>query len=71
MHHYSNKLETYHPKGDATDQSKHGHDGPIHISDGGFRGKSENQFIDTVQKMGHNVIEELQDLEANGGFAVI
>ena len=70
MHHFSNKLETYHPKGDETDQSKHGHDGPIHISDGGYRGKSENQFADTVKKMGYNMIEDLQDLEANGGFSV-
>jgi alcohol oxidase len=46
-----NKLETYHPKGGATDQSKHGHDGPIHISDGGFRGKSEDLFAATVEKM--------------------
>lgn len=69
MHQFSNKLETYHPKGDETDQSKHGHDGPIHISDGGYRGKSENQFADTVKKMGYNMIEDLQDLEANGGFS--
>jgi choline dehydrogenase-like flavoprotein len=46
-----NKLETYHPKGEETDQSKHGHDGPIHISDGGYRGKSEDVFATTVEKM--------------------
>ena len=45
----ANKLETYHPKHEEIDQSKHGHDGPIHISDGGYRGKSENDFIDTVK----------------------
>ena len=44
-----NKLETYHPKGDGIDQSKHGHDGPINVSDGGYRGKSEQAFIDTVK----------------------
>jgi alcohol oxidase len=65
-----NKLETYHPKGEGHDQSKHGHDGPINISDGGYRGKSEDQFVDTVKKMGFNYIEDLQDLEANGGFSV-
>jgi choline dehydrogenase-like flavoprotein len=44
-----NKLETYHPKHEEIDQSRHGHDGPIHISDGGYRGKSENEFINTVK----------------------
>jgi alcohol oxidase len=65
-----NKLETYHPKGEETDQSKHGHDGPIHISDGGYRGKSENEFMETVKGMGMGVIEDLQDFDAVGGFSV-
>ncbi|KAK6583677.1 hypothetical protein PZA11_003407 [Diplocarpon coronariae] len=69
MHHFSNKLETFHPNGSQIDQSKHGHDGPINISDGGYRGKSENELCSVVQKMGYNVIEDLQDLEANGGFS--
>lgn len=64
------KLETYHPKDPAIDQSKHGHDGPIHVSDGGYRGKSEDQFMETVKKMGYNTIVDLQDLEANDGFSV-
>lgn len=70
MLHYCNKLETYHPDSPAIDRSKHGYEGPIHISDGGYRGKSENDFVSTVKKMGHNVIEDLQDLEANGAFSV-
>ena len=65
-----NKFETYHPKGEGHDQSVHGHDGPINVSDGGFRGKSELQFKDTVQKMGYKFIEDLQDFEAVGGFSV-
>lgn len=65
-----NKLETYHPTGSDIDQSKHGHDGPIHISDGGYRGESENQFMETVKGMGYNSITDLQDLEANGAFSV-
>lgn len=64
------KLETYHPIGPNIDQSKHGHDGPIHISDGGYRGKSENQFIKTVKKMGYSTVTDLQDLEANNSFSV-
>jgi alcohol oxidase len=66
----ANKLETYHPKGPEIDQSKHGHNGPIHISDGGYRGKSEDQFMETIEAMGHKKIVDLQDFEANGGFSV-
>ncbi|KAH8656945.1 putative alcohol oxidase [Tricladium varicosporioides] len=64
-----NKLETYHPEGDGLDQSKHGHNGPIHISDGGYRGKSENEFMETVKSMGYKEIQDLQDLDAVGGFS--
>lgn len=66
----SNKLETYHPKGEGRDPQKHGHSGPINISDGGYVGKSSHQFLETVQKMGHKHIVDLQDFEANGGFSV-
>ncbi|RDW83061.1 hypothetical protein BP5796_04552 [Coleophoma crateriformis] len=64
-----NKLETFHPQGPEIDQSMHGHDGPIHISDGGFRGKSESQFMDTVKKLGHKEIVDLQDFDQCGGFS--
>ncbi|RFU33612.1 hypothetical protein B7463_g2751, partial [Scytalidium lignicola] len=63
------KLETYHPKGDGIDPSKHGYNGPIHISDGGYRGKSEKEFMSTVNGMGFKKITDLQDLEATGGFS--
>ncbi|RDL38488.1 FAD protein [Venustampulla echinocandica] len=62
------KLETYHPGGTNFDPSNHGHGGPIHVSDGGYRGKSENQFIDTVKKMGYKEFDDLQDFESCGGF---
>ena len=65
-----NKLETYHPNDPAIDQRKHGHDGPVHVSDGGFRGKGEVAFIEVVKKLGYNEFADLQDLETNGGFAV-
>jgi alcohol oxidase len=66
----ANKLETFHPKGEGFDQSKHGHDGPIHISDGGFRSKSTEIFCDTVKGMGYGIIDDLQDFDAVGGFSV-
>lgn len=64
------KLETYHPEGEGVNVEAHGYDGPIHISDGGYRGKSEDQFMQTVQDMGYKNIVDLQDLEAIGGFSV-
>jgi len=66
----SNKLETYHPKGEGHDPSKHGHEGPINISDGGFRSKGGDQFLEAAKEVGHEVIVDLQDFEANGGFSV-
>jgi alcohol oxidase len=65
-----NKLENYHPKGEGIDQSRHGHEGPVNVGDGGYRGKSEDQFMDTVTKMGYKDITDLQDLDAIGGFSV-
>lgn len=44
-----NNLETYHPRHEEIDLSKHGHNGPINISDGGYRGKSEDDFIKTIK----------------------
>lgn len=64
-----NKLETFHQDEPEIDKSKHGYDGPIHVSDGGFRGKSEKQFMDTVKKLGYKEIVDLQDLDSVGGFS--
>lgn len=64
------KLETFHQDEEGIDPSKHGYDGPIHVSDGGYRGKSELQFIETVKKIGHNEVVDLQDLDQNEGFSV-
>jgi choline dehydrogenase-like flavoprotein len=64
------KLETFHQDDEGIDKSKHGYDGPIHISDGGFRGKSEELFMETVKKMGYKEIVDLQDMDQIGGFSV-
>ncbi|TVY35506.1 Alcohol oxidase, partial [Lachnellula occidentalis] len=63
------KLETYHLEGEKTDQSKHGHDGPVHVSYGGYSGKSQIAFAETLEGMGHRMIEDLQDFEEVGGFS--
>lgn len=64
------KLETFHQDEEGIDKSKHGYDGPIHVSDGGFRGKSEKEFMETVKKMGYKEVVDLQDLDQVGGFSV-
>lgn len=65
-----NKVETFHQQEKDIDPSKHGYKGPIHVSDGGFRGKSEKQFIRTIKSMGFREIVDLQDFEQVGGFTV-
>jgi alcohol oxidase len=64
-----NKLETFNPKDGNFDKSKHGFEGPVNVGNGGYRGKSESQFMDTIKKMGYKEIEDLQDLDAVGGFS--
>ncbi|KAH6629384.1 alcohol oxidase-like protein [Boeremia exigua] len=59
------KLETYHGPGD---KAHHGQDGPIHISDGGFRVKdAEEEFIKAAKEVGYPEIEDLQTLDTNNG----
>ena len=64
-----NKLETFHQDEPEIDKAKHGYDGPIHVSDGGFRSKSEKVFMKTVKDMGYKEIVDLQDLDSIGGFS--
>jgi alcohol oxidase len=59
------QLETYHGPGE---KEHHGHDGPIHVSDGGFRGKyAEDEFMKAAQEVGYPEIEDLQTLDNNNG----
>ncbi|KAJ8071418.1 hypothetical protein OCU04_001739 [Sclerotinia nivalis] len=60
------KLETYHLEGEDIDTKKHGYEGPVHVSDGGFRGKSGDVFLETVRGMGHKEVADLQDGETCG-----
>ncbi|KAM7188538.1 putative alcohol oxidase [Rhypophila sp. PSN 637] len=59
-----NKIETYHGPGDM---SKHGHNGPIHISTGTFRSeRSRESFIAAAQKAGRPVVEDAQAFDEIG-----
>ncbi|OQU98453.1 hypothetical protein CLAIMM_04239 isoform 2 [Cladophialophora immunda] len=64
------KLETFHQGEHGIDENKHGYDGPVHISSGGFRSKSGDIFMDTVTRMDFKEIVDLQDLTQVGGFSV-
>lgn len=60
------QLETYHGAGS---KETHGYEGPIHVSDGGYRAtNAENDFIAAAGKVGYPEIKDLQNLEANNGF---
>ncbi|KAK3328178.1 alcohol oxidase-like protein [Cercophora scortea] len=61
------KLETYHPEGDS---QVHGHDGPIHVSDGTFRStRAQDGFAEATKQIGYPEIQDLQDLKSNNGYA--
>ncbi|KAH6981400.1 GMC oxidoreductase-domain-containing protein [Ilyonectria destructans] len=62
---FMKKLETYHGRGE---KGVHGHDGPVHMSDGIFRSEySENEFIKAAAQVGWPEIKDLQTLDANNG----
>jgi alcohol oxidase len=48
----------------------HGYDGPIHISDGGYRAtRAEDEFLKVAASQGYPEILDLQDLKQNNGFS--
>jgi len=60
---YLKKLETYHG---ADPTGRHGTTGPIHVSDGPFRGtRSENDFVAAATKVGWPEVDDLQVLDVN------
>jgi alcohol oxidase len=60
------KLETYHGPGK---KEHHGYDGPINVSDGGFRAKvAEDDFMTAAADYGLPEIHDLQNLDENNGF---
>ncbi|KAF1945043.1 alcohol oxidase-like protein [Clathrospora elynae] len=60
------KLETYHGPGE---KEHHGYDGPVHVSDGGYRAKTaEDDFIRAAGQVGFPEVKDLQNLEDNNGI---
>lgn len=61
------QLETYHGDGKS---EHHGSDGPIQVSDGGFRHRpAEEDFLSAARKVGYPTLEDIQNLEPNNGFS--
>lgn len=65
-----NKTETYVPWRSGSGPSKHGMSGPVQISDGGFRSKTERDILDTISKLGMKEVDDINDFETIGGFSV-
>lgn len=65
-----NKTETYLPWRSGSGPSKHGMSGPVQISDGGFRSKSERDILDAITKLGMKEVDDINDFETIGGFSV-
>ncbi|XPT01106.1 hypothetical protein M3J09_010247 [Ascochyta lentis] len=65
MLHQMKKLETYHGPGE---KKCHGYDGPISVSDGGFREKRvEDDFMKAAKDVGYPEVEDLQSMDSNNG----
>lgn len=66
-----NKVETYEgPSPVPENTTKHGKDGPIKISDGGFRSPNEDAIMKTLVEMGYKDLPDINDFETIGGFMV-
>lgn len=63
---FLNKMETHLGPGNKDD---HGHEGPIKISNGGYRDESsESEFLRAAGECGFPEIEDVNNLENNNGF---
>lgn len=57
---YFNNYETFHGPGNP---KVHGHDGPVHASDGGYRSqKTTTDVLEATKRVGYPVIEGITDL---------
>ncbi|KAF3768163.1 alcohol dehydrogenase [Cryphonectria parasitica EP155] len=63
---YLNKWESYH--GPPGSEDRHGHDGPIYVGPGNYRGKIlEQDFISAVQKLGWPELADNNRLDSING----
>jgi choline dehydrogenase-like flavoprotein len=59
------QFETYHGAGN---EKTHGYNGPIQVSDGGYKcARSEQEFIDACTEVGYPEYQDMQDLDSNNG----
>lgn len=64
------KLENYHPSAPGVSLKTHGSDGPINVSDGGFRAGNFEQTLEGLRAGAHKEILDLMDFESADGFSV-
>ncbi|KAH8807810.1 alcohol dehydrogenase [Xylogone sp. PMI_703] len=66
---FLNKIESYHYDSKDIDPSKHGYEGPVHITKG-FRAKdAEDEWMKVINLMGEREITDMQDLKACSGWS--
>ncbi|KAJ8106600.1 hypothetical protein ONZ43_g7011 [Nemania bipapillata] len=63
-----NKVESYYSESFKVNLSKHGNNGPVKISSGGFRSKCESDILDTIREAGLAEVADINDLETTNGF---
>ncbi|TQS32985.1 hypothetical protein Golomagni_06685, partial [Golovinomyces magnicellulatus] len=65
-----NKIETFHDDNETIDKSIHGYDGPIHVSDGGFRIRhQEDEFLKVTTSQGYPELADINDFKQINGFS--
>ncbi|RSM04323.1 hypothetical protein CEP52_006915 [Fusarium oligoseptatum] len=64
-----NRLETYHCDAEGVDRTKHGYDGPVHITKGYRHQATEDEWLKVAKMMGDREFVDLQDLKACGGWS--
>ncbi len=65
-------METFHPTGPAIDKSVHGFDGPLQVSDGGFRTPEvENQLLRAAETLGYATTEDMYDFRSINAFTAL
>jgi hypothetical protein len=65
-------METFHPTGRMIDKSVHGFDGPLQVSDGGFRTpKVESDLLRAAESLGYAATEDMYDFQSVNVFSAL